>query len=348
VREQLYTRVYPPTDAVERARAADFWRPESRSERDPAFKVVSWREFVFAGDAPGTPRDAAPMVGLRYGFPITSGTSADAPRSTGGNHVADVRWSATVAAEGSAELEVTWRPGDGRNHQLRLATADRDASMVRAKDRERPLSARLEPGKAVRVALESVDGDVRAWFDGKEVAVLVDELQIEDAVKAATDPAAQDLIVQVRGAGTTLTDVRVDRDLYYIGGREDTSNVPGEGAAYPLGPGEYFMMGDNTSASSDSRKWMAHGQKLKDGRVVWWDWQVPPHTVEEDGVRWNEVTDVDGIVRRWTDDDRDPNDIRASDRRSVVTRDRIIGKAFFALVFWPIDERFLSRIRFIH
>jgi hypothetical protein len=31
-----------------------------------------------------------------------------------------------------------------------------------------------------------------------------------------------------------------------------------------------------------------------------------------------------------------------------VTRDRIIGKAFFALVFWPLDADFLDRVRFIH
>jgi hypothetical protein len=61
-------------------------------------------------------------------------------------------------------------------------------------------------------------------------------------------------------------------------------------------------------------------------------------------VRRNEVTDVEGVVRRWAEDEFVPRE----DRRSVVTRDRIIGKAFFALVFWPLDERFLDRLRFIH
>jgi signal peptidase I len=344
-RDQLYTRVYPPSDAVERARASDYWRSESRNEADPAFRIVSWREFATAGDPPGASPDAVPAATLRYGIPITSHATADSPRLTSGNHVSDVRWSATVEAAGSAELEVTWRPGDGRNHQLRLATADRAASMLRARDRETPLAARLVPGTPVDVALESVDGDVRAWVGGEEVLVLADDLTVEEAVRVATEgPSTQELLVSARGASLALRDVRLDRDLYYIGGREESDNVPRAGDAYPLGADEYFLMGDNTGASSDSRKWRAKGGETRDGRAIWWDWQVSPRSVEVDGVRRNEVTDVDGIVRRWDEGEFVPREVR----RSVVTRDRIIGKAFFALVFWPLDDQFVERVRFIH
>jgi signal peptidase I len=345
-REQLYTRVYPPDDATERTQASQFWRTVSRNEADPAFRVVDWREFVSTGDLSPTGGEGGPASTLRYGFPITSTTSAESPRSTSGNHVCDVRFRAVVEAAGSADLEITWRPGDGRNHQLRLATADREPSALRARDRETPLSARLVPGKAVEIALESVDGDVRAWFDGKEVLVLPDDLSLEDAARVATEgPTGQELLLQSRGASVAVRDARIDRDLWYIGGREDSDNVPREGQAFPLGSDEYFLMGDNTSFSSDSRKWRARGGETKDGRSIWWDWQVPPRSVDVGGgVRMNEVTDVDGIVRRWSEDEFVPRE----DRRSVVTRDRIIGKAFFALVFWPIDERFLDRVRFIH
>jgi signal peptidase I len=347
VREQLYTRVYPPDSAVERGRASAYWRGEGRRTTDPEIRVVSWRELVFPGDAAGASGDGAPAATLAYGFPITSTTTAEdeGSRSPTGNHVCDVRWRAVVEAAGSAEIEVTWRPGDGRNHQLRLATADRAASMLRARDRETPLSARLVPGKAVEVGLESVDGDVRAWFDGKEVLVLADDLEVEEAARVAREgPTQQELLLQARGAGVTFRDVRVDRDLWYIGGREDPDNVPADGQAFPLGDDQYFLMGDNTGASSDSRKWRAEGGETKDGRSIWWDWQVSPKSVDVDGVRHHEVTDVEGIVRRWLPDEFVPR----KERRSVVTRDRIVGKAFFALVFWPLDDDFLDRVRFIH
>ncbi len=198
--------------------------------------------------------------------------------------------------------------------------------------------------------LGSVDGVVRVWFDGHGVAVLADDRSIEESMAIADQgvKSAPALAFRARGSAVVVTDVRVDRDIYYLGGREDASNVPFTGQSFPLGEDEYFLMGDNTQHSSDSRKWKAQGRKLKDGTTVWWDWQNGPRVVEEGGKRWSEVTDVDGILRRWTDEDRSPDGGEPQERRSVVTRDRIVGKAFFALVFWPLDENFLARIRFIH
>ena len=64
----------------------------------------------------------------------------------------------------------------------------------------------------------------------------------------------------------------------------------------------------------------------------------------------NEITDVEGVVRRWADGDvdRTAGTSWQTRRMPYVTRDRIVGRAFFALIFWPVDDAFLDRIRFIH
>jgi hypothetical protein len=145
-----------------------------------------------------------------------------------------------------------------------------------------------------------------------------------------------------------LTDVEVERDLFYFGGREEGANLPESGKPIRLGPDDHFMLGDNTRSSSDSRRWTAAGIRLRDGTRVWWDSQTSPQYVDQGGVHWNEVTDVEGIVRRWRDEDKDPGVYRENERRPFVHRDQIVGKAFFALVFWPLDGEFWKRLRFVH
>ncbi len=116
-----------------------------------------------------------------------------------------------------------------------------------------------------------------------------------------------------------------------------------------LGPDDHFMLGDNTRRSSDSRKWQATGVRLKDGRRIVWDPRPdddvgyqPRDTTVGDRVR-REVLDVEGIRRRWYRDEEVETGAE-SIRLPFVKRDRIIGRAWFGLVFWPLEE-ILPRIR---
>src|SRR5207247_1934012 len=131
--------------------------------------------------------------------------------------------------------------------------------------------------------------------------------------------------------------VRVDHDLYYFGGRENSANqVPEPGTPAVTGPDQYFMLGDNTTSSSDSRVWTAQGVRLKDGSEVWWDGSNSEDTRYDvrivEGKSFYSVNDVEGIHRTWGEDDvvREGGAGRLPPRRmSFVTRDRIVGRAFF-------------------
>jgi hypothetical protein len=151
--------------------------------------------------------------------------------------------------------------------------------------------------------------------------------------------------VAVRGAPLVLDEVRVDHDLYYANHRLDPTYLPHEDDTLRLGPEDHFMLGDNTRSSSDSRRWTANGVRLKDGTEILWEWQTYPRSVEQGGRRVKEVVDTEGVSRRWAPED-EAEDGSLTRRMPFVARDRIVGRAWFALVFWPLDT--LGRIRFIH
>ena len=58
------------------------------------------------------------------------------------------------------------------------------------------------------------------------------------------------------GGGAALADLKVYRDIYYTSALAGTLRRPsGVDTPYVLGKGEYFVLGDNSPVSNDSRFW---------------------------------------------------------------------------------------------
>ncbi|MEI6239274.1 MAG: signal peptidase I [Planctomycetia bacterium] len=86
------------------------------------------------------------------------------------------------------------------------------------------------------------------------------------------------------GADIRLTDLRVLRDVYYIGAL-DVGARPGEliereRLEFPLEAGQFFVLGDNSAASKDSRMWLTGhhvDRELLIGKaiVIFWPHAVP-------------------------------------------------------------------------
>ena len=89
--------------------------------------------------------------------------------------------------------------------------------------------------------------------------------------------------ITARGADVRVADLRVLRDVHYIFLRNTAQpTAPGDGdrSRFMLAADEYFMLGDNSAASADSRFWPSGhqvGRHLIVGRalVVFWPHAVP-------------------------------------------------------------------------
>lgn len=145
-------------------------------------------------------------------------------------------------------------------------------------------SAQAEPlriGEARRFAIANTDYRITVSIDDKEVLVTTDQMYSPDLARLKRAASQNDLnaapLAHVALAAANLraqvAHVLLQRDVYYrratlLEGRDQNVwfNHPGWatlGNPILLGPSEYFMLGDNSPQSKDSRLWWQIGRHLK-------------------------------------------------------------------------------------
>ncbi len=221
----------------------------------------------------------------------------------GRNCFEDVRVAATVIPE-ERGLGL-WMKTTGRKRAFR-ATIDAEGV---ARFRSRPQRASgewrrvakkrvgtLSPGRATRVELWHVDQALSLWVDGERVlhwTYEADPHALDEAGAPEKPPAIR---IGVEGAAAKLRRVNLDRDMYYT---QPTATALGttEGGAR-IGPDEFYVLGDNSPESEDSRRWdrvneVVRAQTgVKEGRVprklmlgrAFFVYFPPPHRWRPDGM----------------------------------------------------------------
>ena len=119
----------------------------------------------------------------------------------------------------------------------------------------------VPPGHATRVRFSRVDYVLRLEIDGE--LVLRHDLPEPAAARREGPPASIEWTIEKGGAA--IRPLRLERDMHW-----SADYAPNEGES--LGPEQYFMAGDNSSNSSDSRaRGPVHASRLvgKAMLIVW-------------------------------------------------------------------------------
>jgi len=106
----------------------------------------------------------------------------------------------------------------------------------------------LKPGKTYRVEMAVVDRRVSVGVDGREYFSF--DLAPTDKRSDVTSPFR----LGAEGATVAFRHIKLYRDIYYRPGDRHAGTEP-----YQLGPDEYFLLGDNSANSDDSRSWQIPG-----------------------------------------------------------------------------------------
>ncbi len=212
-------------------------------------------------------RDGAPIVDDYFdGYPDAlrpRGISAH-PRSRQYT-VGDLRIEARVTARADANaivLELTEGALSYRAHVpgpaaaadarpwIESGPADRVRALPSESVRREGDPFRLAAGDTTALYFENLDDRLTLGTGGRTLV----ELDIE----SASDQRALAYLA-VEGGGAQFEDVELARDIFYSQGREDVYTIPDE---------QYFMLGDNTQDSSDSREWSFVRYRMADGSIV--------------------------------------------------------------------------------
>ncbi len=244
LREQLALRIPMHQDAA----VANHWRP------DPQPSV--WRRGPSGWQATMTPRDTRRQV-LRFqprnSWPLRDDYFYNADSFAAENALSDLMVACDVECRGRTTLAFRWATAE---HEWRIdLMPSREAVSLEMDGIEVRTAGLPNPGDPFHEVLVSrFDRQTLVAIDGTTL------LQVPDHAAAHWIPLRR-LEILAEGAGTVaVRKLQIFRDVYYttpywLDEPSEGASAGGASPRWRLGPGEYFVLGDNSPVSDDSRRW---------------------------------------------------------------------------------------------
>lgn len=231
------------------------WEPSgtgfTHKSSDPEVKgIPDWLEYRHwdpdRGDY-GAVRDMTPYNGAR---------------GIGENGVTDLMIEAMVALEPGVDALLL--RFSGGSDQIWVSIPTKDEGNIRIRRNDRPLPA---PARLASLPTSGAEGPVpflleASWVD-RRLTVAIDGRPLfepididEPSFRPSSGPHGSPVALGLLGGGAEVHGLRIYRDIYYTSPPSDSTRpLHGIGSPYQLGPDEFFVLGDNSPVSFDSRFW---------------------------------------------------------------------------------------------
>ncbi len=121
----------------------------------------------------------------------------------------------------------------------------------------------LAASRPTRVEFGHLDHRVYLLLDGRDVLVTSDSEYAPDLAAQRGESGRECVEIEIAAANAELTlrCPRIERDVYYTY-RAGVTRRAYAGESFRLGSDEFFVLGDNSAASHDSREWYESGPHL--------------------------------------------------------------------------------------
>ena len=249
---------------VHRQRGADsHWSPQSADRW-----ILS--DDVWRHEATADQEDNRPVAWLEYRErterPLTDNVPYNLGLSRQLNPVGEVMVAAKVCIKGQGTFSI--RIDDGqRTCEVRLGYPQQRAAFFIAGEQQYQVSlpnrvAALLPRQEFLIEFSNFDQQLLLAIDGETMASLPLDFEFTTTTVGTSRPAS----IGARGVTIELQELQLYRDLFYTNG---VAGRPFQGPdAVRLGSGEYYLLGDNSPVSLDSRCWGPVPRRLFVGRPI--------------------------------------------------------------------------------